>query len=201
IVELRNFSNYRERKSTSHANIEECSIVVDTNIFIWHLACVKKLLHYNFKAKNAVQFIHRKLKANYPRLRGHVLSEMMNKESMTDQTVDDSIIRCCLQIAGRKKNVVLLSNDINLQNKAMINGIKAYQIWEIFEALKNMKPEDHDQGQESTDHKTVTDHPLLPDEVKEKNLEDPHDKKFDEAPEWEHIEEEHAPLEVSNLRT
>ncbi|PSN54568.1 hypothetical protein C0J52_07102 [Blattella germanica] len=81
------------------------------------------------------------------------LSDTVNKENVSDLP-DDSILQCCLQIAGRKKKVVLLSNDKNLCNKALINGIKAYQNSEIFEALQKMN-QDHCQRHESTDHKPV----------------------------------------------
>jgi hypothetical protein len=48
---------------------------------------------------------------------------------------NDGILQCCLQIAQMANRVILLSNDKNLCNKAIINGIKAYQKSEIQQAL------------------------------------------------------------------
>lgn len=38
---------------------------------------------------------------------------------------DDKILNCCLQLQGQRKEVILVTNDINLSNKALTSGIEA----------------------------------------------------------------------------
>lgn len=38
---------------------------------------------------------------------------------------DDKILNCCLQLQHKSNDVILLTNDINLSNKALMNGIEA----------------------------------------------------------------------------
>lgn len=47
-----------------------------------------------------------------------------DKEVLIDITSpDDKILNCCLQLKERSNQVTLLTNDINLSNKAMSSGI------------------------------------------------------------------------------
>lgn len=38
---------------------------------------------------------------------------------------DDKILNCCLQLQCQQKEVTLVTNDINLSNKALTNAIEA----------------------------------------------------------------------------
>ncbi|XP_019768470.2 uncharacterized protein LOC109543289 isoform X1 [Dendroctonus ponderosae] len=49
---------------------------------------------------------------------------------------DDKILACCLQAKTKYTTVVLLSNDINLRNKALTNDLKTYSPRELVAKLK-----------------------------------------------------------------
>jgi hypothetical protein len=59
---------------------------------------------------------------------------------------DDAIIQCCLLIVQRTKRAIRLSNNKNLCNKAVVNGIKAYQSAEIQE-LEQLSSASVNQGE------------------------------------------------------
>lgn len=48
---------------------------------------------------------------------------------------DDNIINCCLQvrqiIAGYPTELMLLTNDVNLRNKALFSGVQAFAFNEL----------------------------------------------------------------------
>lgn len=80
----------------------------------------------NEKLKNltstAIRFINIELEMENPRLKGQSVVEASKQESI-GSSPDDKIIACCLQVMQIYEEIILLSNDINLKNKAMINGI------------------------------------------------------------------------------
>ncbi|XP_028148243.1 transcriptional protein SWT1 [Diabrotica virgifera virgifera] len=76
------------------------------------------------RALNASKCINDLLEAKEPRVKGQTVSEMCDQEHI-GLSQDDKIIGACLQAVDKYEMVMLLSNDINLRNKAMINGIPA----------------------------------------------------------------------------
>uniref|UniRef100_T1H095 PIN domain-containing protein n=1 Tax=Megaselia scalaris TaxID=36166 RepID=T1H095_MEGSC len=74
-------------------------------------------------AIRAIKLLNDKLAAKDPHFQGqnakHSTEELIPLESN-----DDEILNCCLQIQKTCKSVILISNDINLRNKAIINEIK-----------------------------------------------------------------------------
>lgn len=38
---------------------------------------------------------------------------------------DDKILNCCLQLQSQSKEIILVTNDINLSNKAILNGVES----------------------------------------------------------------------------
>ncbi|XP_067012838.2 transcriptional protein SWT1 isoform X2 [Anabrus simplex] len=141
----------------------EWYIVIDTNVFLGNLAYVEELLgtyvkdfgspvlivpwyvlqeldrlkdgRYKAKlatrARKAVTFLHNNL-GKHPRLKGQSVSEAnLTKET----TPDDGILDCCLQKVPR---VVLLSNDRNLCNKAVVNNVAGYSATEMKTALEKL---------------------------------------------------------------
>lgn len=48
-----------------------------------------------------------------------------NEHIISVSSADDKILNCCLQLKGQSKEVILVTNDINLSNKALLSGIEA----------------------------------------------------------------------------
>ncbi|PNF38437.1 hypothetical protein B7P43_G04013 [Cryptotermes secundus] len=92
------------------------------------------------KARSAVSFLHFNFMSEHPRIRGQPASYSIPNAFQTE-VPDDAIIHCCLLIAQRTNRVILLSNDKNLCNKAIINGIKAYERAEIQQELEQLSSE------------------------------------------------------------
>ncbi|CAG9839623.1 unnamed protein product [Diabrotica balteata] len=78
------------------------------------------------RALNASKCINELLNVKEPRVKGQTVSEMSEQKHI-GLSQDDKIIGACLQAVEKYEMVMLLSNDINLRNKAMINGIPAVQ--------------------------------------------------------------------------
>jgi hypothetical protein len=82
----------------------------------------------------------------HPRITGQKASDSV-LNAFQIEVPDDAIIQRCLLIAQRTNRVILLSNDKKkLCNKAIVNGIKAYQRAEIQE-LEQLSSESVDQVQ------------------------------------------------------
>lgn len=131
-------------------------VVVDTNVFCHNLIFLSNILNMKFpssgyatlvipyivlqeldnikhnsaelevSSNKAIQFINEKLQKRHPQVRGQ---SAINENTLLINALnpDDSIINCCLQIKGTTNKVILLSNDINLRNKAICNQINAYK--------------------------------------------------------------------------
>ncbi|XP_055680464.1 uncharacterized protein LOC129788428 [Lutzomyia longipalpis] len=74
----------------------------------------------------AIKYINDKLQARHPQVKGQTAMHE-NELLISAPTPDDSIVNCCLQLRKSTKKVILLSNDINLRNKAICSGINAYR--------------------------------------------------------------------------
>ncbi|XP_023012487.2 swt1 RNA endoribonuclease [Leptinotarsa decemlineata] len=94
------------------------------------------------KVTNSVKFINSHLEEQNPRLVGQTVYEM-EKQKFIGKSPDDKIISCCLQAAEKYETVILLSNDLNLKSKAMINHLTACSehdiIMKILSITKNTK--------------------------------------------------------------
>ncbi|KRT80396.1 hypothetical protein AMK59_8785, partial [Oryctes borbonicus] len=87
-------------------------------------------------SKKAITFINNNLSQKHPRLKGQtVKEELYQRESSANP--DDSILFCCLQLVQTLKSVILLSNDVNLRNKALINNITSYGPKHILTNIRN----------------------------------------------------------------
>ncbi|KAG5889572.1 hypothetical protein JTB14_018556 [Gonioctena quinquepunctata] len=82
------------------------------------------------KVSNAIKLINTLLKEKNPRFIGQTVYEM-EKQKLVGKSPDDKIMSCCLQVAEKYETVILLSNDLNLKSKAMINGVTACSANEI----------------------------------------------------------------------
>lgn len=135
-------------------------MVIDTNVFCHNLIFLENFINMKFaygyaimyipyvvieeldKIKHkpnhkevnscvkAIQYINEKLQARHPQVKGQ---SARNYNIIDTPTPDDSIVNCCLQLKSITKKVILLSNDINLRNKAICNGINAFRPKDIKE--------------------------------------------------------------------
>ncbi|GJQ68173.1 hypothetical protein Trydic_g16823 [Trypoxylus dichotomus] len=88
-------------------------------------------------AKKAIKFINDNLIQKHPRLKGQTVAEELYQKGSSSNP-DDSILFYCLQLAQTSKNVILLSNDVNLRNKALINNVSSCGPKQILTHIKNM---------------------------------------------------------------
>jgi rRNA-processing protein FCF1 len=113
------------------------------------------------RARRAVSFLYSNFMSEHPRIRGQTALDSV-PEAFKIEVPDDAILQCCLQIAQMTNRVILLSNDKNLCNKAIVNGIKAYQKAEIQQALDELGSESVDMVQSSSGNELSTGHMYIP---------------------------------------
>lgn len=78
-------------------------------------------------AKAANKYINNQFSAKNPQIKGQKVGDH-NIKLMEVQSGDDDVLNCCLQVKESGKKVVLLSNDVNLRNKALFSEIPAFSI-------------------------------------------------------------------------
>ncbi|CAG9785821.1 unnamed protein product [Diatraea saccharalis] len=81
------------------------------------------------RAKAAMDYLYKSLPEN-TRIKGQSLRDA-NSHIYPCELPDDEILNCCLQQSERGKSVILVSNDKNLCNKAVINGIRSVSLAEL----------------------------------------------------------------------
>ncbi|XP_046414257.1 transcriptional protein SWT1 isoform X2 [Neodiprion fabricii] len=87
----------------------------------------RKSTHLQRSAKIAVDLLFQYFSSNHPRLQGQTAADAAsNKTKYHTDSPDDEILQTCLKIREFGCTVVLLSNDKNLCNKAMIHHIPTY---------------------------------------------------------------------------
>ncbi|XP_023296137.2 transcriptional protein SWT1 [Lucilia cuprina] len=73
-------------------------------------------------AVRAIKYLNSKFENNSPNLRAQ--SALDERHHLVDiNSADDSIINCCLQTKEQVPNLLLLTEDVNLRNKAICNNI------------------------------------------------------------------------------
>lgn len=84
-------------------------------------------------ARQAIRFIDEQFTQNNQKFQGQ--SAIEHRRLLIDiDSADDRILNCCLQAQTSVERVILLSNDINLTNKAKacgITGVAAKQIIQL----------------------------------------------------------------------
>ncbi|CAH0714665.1 unnamed protein product, partial [Brenthis ino] len=90
------------------------------------------------RAKAAMDYLYKSLPEN-SRIKGQSLRDA-NSHIYPCEVPDDEILNCSLQQVERGRNVILLTNDKNLSNKATINGVKRINVKELKELIEN-KPQ------------------------------------------------------------
>uniref|UniRef100_A0A0B7BAT6 WW domain-containing protein n=1 Tax=Arion vulgaris TaxID=1028688 RepID=A0A0B7BAT6_9EUPU len=95
------------------------------------------------RAAKAVRFIHSHLMDKNPQLIGQTPVEAREESKLPVECNDDRVLQCCLQFEHKHagSQVVLLTKDMNLINKAMIMGLKAANNETLWSQLKVPKPQ------------------------------------------------------------
>ncbi|XP_055373465.1 transcriptional protein SWT1 [Condylostylus longicornis] len=75
------------------------------------------------RAARAIKYLNENLSIKNPHFIGQSANESRKILDIDIENPDDHIINCCLQLKSYNLNYILLSNDINLRNKAICNQI------------------------------------------------------------------------------
>lgn len=142
--------------------------VLDTNILLSHLSFTAELLDCNLSgkgplhlfipwqvlheldhlkdkgkssiqplARRAINFLHDKFSSKHSRVRGQKMSEATKNAS---NCADDNILLSCLQLRKQCFDVILVSNDTNLRNKALVSDVQSVSKDELAKQIyKNEK--------------------------------------------------------------
>ncbi|CAB3980551.1 transcriptional SWT1-like [Paramuricea clavata] len=100
-----------------------------------------KATRVDMLARVAIKFLNSSFHKSDPRVRGQTVDEAAEHVGNLQQEMnDDQILQCCLLFHQRAQNgsCVLFSNDVNLCNKAMVNGIKAFNHEKLLPGLKDL---------------------------------------------------------------
>ncbi|XP_058445290.1 transcriptional protein SWT1 [Malaya genurostris] len=85
-------------------------------------------------ASQSIRFLNERLRKLDPRVKGQSSLEAANR-LIEVENPDDNIVNCCLQvrqaILGLPTELMLLSNDINLRNKMLVNGVQAFSFAQL----------------------------------------------------------------------
>ncbi|XP_062700460.1 transcription elongation regulator 1-like [Aedes albopictus] len=106
-------------------------------------------------ASQSIRFLNEHLKRRDPRVKGQSTVEAA-VHLVPVENPDDHIVNCCFQvrqiIAGRAgTDLMLLSNDVNLRNKALVNGVPAFGYGELMAEADRIRFAADDDGGGATD--------------------------------------------------
>ncbi|KAM6456552.1 transcriptional protein SWT1 isoform 1-T1 [Liasis olivaceus] len=104
----------------------------------------KILANVGQKAIPAVHFIYTCLKNQDPKLWGQSMQLASQKtQGFSTENNDDRVLQCCLQYQNLypQAEVILLTDDKNLCNKALVSEIKAYSKADLVAAFQKMTPQ------------------------------------------------------------
>ncbi|CAG2219531.1 unnamed protein product [Mytilus edulis] len=96
------------------------------------------------KARHAVQYLYQCFQSSHPRVVGQTPAQARVASEVSDfkaECSDDRILQCCIQYQSNNPDcsVLLLTRDLNLCNKSLINGIKAFPLLESEQHFDNFK--------------------------------------------------------------
>ncbi|XP_052095331.1 transcriptional protein SWT1-like isoform X3 [Mytilus californianus] len=96
------------------------------------------------KARSAVQYLYQCFQSSHPRVVGQTPAQARIASEVSDfkaECSDDRILQCCIQYQSNNPDcsVLLLTKDLNLCNKSLINGIKAFPLLEGEQHFDNFK--------------------------------------------------------------
>ncbi|XP_076272601.1 swt1 RNA endoribonuclease isoform X2 [Rhynchophorus ferrugineus] len=140
-----------ELEITDNSEQENICIAADTNVFLHYLHKIKDILNFQasvteldfikHESKNiiktsaikAIEFINTHLENN-PKVIGQSV-EAAIKQKDVGKDPDDKILASCLQISKKFKTLILLSNDCNLRNKALMSNLEVSSTQNIMQKL------------------------------------------------------------------
>ncbi|XP_047507353.1 transcriptional protein SWT1 [Pieris napi] len=111
------------------------------------------------RARAAMDYLYKSLPVN-TRIKGQSLRDA-NCHIYPCEMPDDEILNCALQQVERNKNVLLISNDKNLCNKADINSVEYIEIDSLKDMLENKPQPASDELYASFVHASEIVYPLL----------------------------------------
>lgn len=99
------------------------------------------------RARSAVNFLHACLQAKHPRVIFQAPGQAQEPSDIEITCNDDKILQACLQVKrGNSQEVVLLTMDKNLRNKAMVLNIPTYSKESLVSWLQYLQPNNEDSG-------------------------------------------------------
>ncbi|XP_054716705.1 transcriptional protein SWT1-like [Uloborus diversus] len=89
-------------------------------------------------AGEAVRYLNSVLKAKHPRFHGQSPQEVADWAKTYSKCNDDRILECCISLAAKmpREKVILLTNDKNLSNKALVCDIQVHTWDSMIKVLK-----------------------------------------------------------------
>ncbi|XP_066295474.1 transcriptional protein SWT1-like isoform X2 [Branchiostoma lanceolatum] len=102
-------------------------------------------LETQHQAAQAVRYLYKCLQNRHPRVRGQTAQEGSVKlVGFNPECNDDRVLQCCLMYSQKYTgvNVILFTNDKNLCNKAVINGMQSFTRETLMSGIKAMYPEE-----------------------------------------------------------
>jgi predicted ribonuclease YlaK len=77
-------------------------------------------------ASRVIRFLNERFSKSEQWIQGQNPMAANNNRLIAIDNPDDNILNCCLQLKQETQMVVLLSNDINLRNKALVSAVFAF---------------------------------------------------------------------------
>ncbi|XP_037268874.1 swt1 RNA endoribonuclease isoform X4 [Rhipicephalus microplus] len=113
----------------------------------------------------AIKFVYQALSTKNPRLRGQTVAEALQKDEDLPKGCelnDDHFMHWCLMFKKQGSKVILVSNDCNLRNKAIINSIDTLSADQLEEKLLPLAARNDRQWLPESFTKWQKHSPLLP---------------------------------------
>jgi predicted ribonuclease YlaK len=77
-------------------------------------------------ASKVIRFLNEKFSNSEDWIQGQSPVTANNNKLIEIENPDDNILNCCLQLKQQTDKILLLSNDVNLRNKALFSAVLAY---------------------------------------------------------------------------
>ncbi|GLH01759.1 uncharacterized protein GBIM_07822 [Gryllus bimaculatus] len=101
-----------------------------------HLKSTQKKVSLQSYARRAINFIYENLVNKHPRVGGQPKAEADEYDALEP---DDSILQCSINLQKYSSKVLLLTNDRNLFNKAVVNGVECCSAPKLTQELESRR--------------------------------------------------------------
>lgn len=102
------------------------------------LKMVSRAKNVSVLARKAIRYIDEQFNSKNIKFQGQSAIDH-NRSLIEIDSADDRILNCCLQLKSSVERVILLSNDINLTNKATVSGVESVTAKQIKQLLSITK--------------------------------------------------------------